>query len=94
MWSTFTAGENGSVDADAFARLSAQLKYVDGDYREVRTMAFDHARGIIRAAICDHNHLELVINRTNAQRDRLQRIVEQPRAIVRADRDCQLLISG
>ncbi len=29
--------QNGGVDADAFARLSAQLKYVDGDYRDPAT---------------------------------------------------------
>jgi glucose-6-phosphate 1-dehydrogenase len=28
---------NGGVDPDAFARLSAQLRYVDGDYREAET---------------------------------------------------------
>src|ERR1700694_5749536 len=26
--------QNGGVDADAFAKLSAQLRYVDGDYRD------------------------------------------------------------
>ena len=29
--------QNGGVDADAFARLSAQLKYVDGDYQDPAT---------------------------------------------------------
>jgi glucose-6-phosphate 1-dehydrogenase len=29
--------QNGGVDADAFAKLSAQLKYVDGDYRDPAT---------------------------------------------------------
>jgi glucose-6-phosphate 1-dehydrogenase len=29
--------QNGGVDADAFVRLSAQLKYVDGDYRDPAT---------------------------------------------------------
>lgn len=29
--------EHGSVDADAFSRLAAQLRYVDGDYRDPAT---------------------------------------------------------
>ena len=29
--------QNGGVDADAFAKLSAQLRYVDGDYRDPAT---------------------------------------------------------
>lgn len=29
--------QNGGIDADAFARLSAQLNYVDGDYRDPAT---------------------------------------------------------
>ena len=29
--------DNGGLDADAFARLSAQLKYVDGDYADPAT---------------------------------------------------------
>jgi glucose-6-phosphate 1-dehydrogenase len=29
--------ENGGLDADAFAKLSANLKYVDGDYKDPKT---------------------------------------------------------
>src|SRR5688572_488989 len=29
--------DNGGVDADAFARLSAQLQYIDGDYNDPAT---------------------------------------------------------
>jgi hypothetical protein len=29
--------QNGGADADAFAKLSAQLRYVDGDYRDPAT---------------------------------------------------------
>jgi glucose-6-phosphate 1-dehydrogenase len=29
--------QNGGVDADAFAKLSAKLKYVDGDYGDPAT---------------------------------------------------------
>ncbi len=38
---------NGGVDADAFARLSSLLRYVDGDYRDPQTFA------ALRAALGD-----------------------------------------
>jgi glucose-6-phosphate 1-dehydrogenase len=34
--------EHGTLDEDAFARLAAQLRYVDGDYRDPQTFAALH----------------------------------------------------
>lgn len=39
---------NGGVDADAFAKLSAHLQYVDGDYQEAAT--FDKLKQILSGA--------------------------------------------
>lgn len=40
--------QNGDVDVDAFAKLSAQLRYVDGDYQDLAT--FEQLKQILNGA--------------------------------------------
>ncbi|HBV21855.1 MAG TPA: glucose-6-phosphate dehydrogenase, partial [Nitrosomonas sp.] len=40
--------QNGDFDADAFAKLSAQLRYVDGDYQDSAT--FDQLKQVLNGA--------------------------------------------
>jgi glucose-6-phosphate 1-dehydrogenase len=48
---------NGGLDADAFARLSAQLQYVDGDYDDPTT--FRRLQQALKGAVCPLHYLAI-----------------------------------
>ena len=48
---------NGGVDADAFAKLSAQLRYVDGDYQDAAT--FDRLKQALNGAVRPLHYLAI-----------------------------------